>query len=80
MISKDAFSNWLGIKILKIEKGYCQLEMKISENMTNGFQIAHGGICYSLADSALAFASNSHGKMSLSIETIYISYQKSKAK
>ena len=69
MISKDAFSNWLGIKILKIEKGYCQLEMKISENMTNGFQIAHGGICYSLADSALAFASNSHGKMALSIET-----------
>ena len=35
----------------------------------NGFAIAHGGITYSLADSALAFASNSYGKMSVSIET-----------
>ena len=43
--------------------------MKILQDMTNGFDIAHGGICYSLADSALAFASNSHGKMALSIET-----------
>ena len=37
--------------------------------MLNGFSIAHGGICYSLADSALAFASNSHGRESVSIET-----------
>ena len=37
--------------------------------MLNGFSIAHGGIAYSLADSALAFASNSHGRKSLSIET-----------
>ena len=37
--------------------------------MTNGFGIAHGGITYSLADSALAFASNSHGKKSVSVET-----------
>ena len=43
--------------------------------MTNGFLIAHGGICYSLADSALAFASNSNGKKALSIETT-ISYTK----
>ncbi len=37
--------------------------------MLNGFDIAHGGITYSLADSALAFASNSHGIQSVSIET-----------
>ena len=37
--------------------------------MLNGFHIAHGGIAYSLAYSALAFASNSNGKKSLSIET-----------
>ena len=69
MISNDAFSKWLGINILKLEKGYCKLEMKVVKEMTNGFDIAHGRICYSLADSALAFASNSHGKMALSIET-----------
>ena len=37
--------------------------------MLNGFYIAHGGIAYSLADSALAFAANTHGNKSLSIET-----------
>ena len=44
----------------------CQMGRK---EMTNGFNIAHGGISYSLADSALAFASNSNGKKSLSVET-----------
>ena len=69
MINNDAFSKWLGINIIQLEKGYCKLQMKILQDMTNGFDIAHGGICYSLADSALAFASNSNGKMALSIET-----------
>ena len=45
------------------------LEMIVRNEMTNGFNIAHGGITYSLADSALAFASNGGGKQSLSIET-----------
>jgi len=43
--------------------------MKIRKEMLNGFAIAHGGITYSLADSALAFASNSHGRQSVSVET-----------
>ena len=37
--------------------------------MTNGFNIAHGGIAYSLADSCLAFAANSDGVQSVSVET-----------
>ena len=37
--------------------------------MLNGHGTAHGGITYSLADSALGFASNSHGKKAVSIET-----------
>ncbi|MDC0231204.1 hotdog fold thioesterase [Aureispira] len=43
--------------------------MSIRKEMTNGFNIAHGGITYSLADSALAFASNSYGRHSKSLET-----------
>ena len=43
--------------------------MTVRKDMLNGFGIAHGGIAYSLADSALAFASNSQGKQALSIET-----------
>ena len=61
MLSGDAFSKWLGIEILDISNGYCKLKMKVRKEMTNGFNIAHGGITYSLADSALAFAANSDG-------------------
>jgi acyl-CoA thioesterase len=69
MITGDAFSQWLGIEILEITKGYCKLKMIVRKEMTNGFDIAHGGISYSLADSALAFAANSDGIQSLSVET-----------
>jgi acyl-CoA thioesterase len=69
MLDNDLFSQWLGVELLDIKPGFCRLQMTIREEMTNGFKIAHGGICYSLADSALAFASNAHGKMAVSIET-----------
>ena len=69
MFDKDWFSQWLGIERIKVERGHCILRMKIRKEMLNGFAIAHGGITYSLADSALAFASNSHGRKSVSIET-----------
>jgi acyl-CoA thioesterase len=69
MFDNDGFSKWLGIEIIEVRAGFCSLKMIVREEMTNGFKIAHGGITYSLADSALAFASNSHGKMAVSIET-----------
>lgn len=69
MYDNDAFSQWLQIEPVEVDAGKCILRMKIRKEMLNGFNIAHGGIAYSLADSALAFASNSHGKKSVSIET-----------
>ena len=69
MYANDAFSKWLGIEIISVDSGVCKLKMKVRKEMLNGFSIAHGGITYSLADSALAFASNSHGKKAVSVET-----------
>lgn len=69
MLAKDHFSEWLGIRLLVADKGLCKLQMTIREDMLNGFGIAHGGITYSLADSALAFAANSHGQKAVSVET-----------
>ncbi|MEX0608434.1 MAG: hydroxyphenylacetyl-CoA thioesterase PaaI [Balneolaceae bacterium] len=68
MLSNDAFSQWLGINVVKSEAGYCKLTMKIREEMTNGFGVCHGGITFSFADSALAFASNSRRSTSLALE------------
>jgi len=69
MLSNDPFSQWLGIRRIEDGAGSSTLRMKVRKEMLNGFNIAHGGIAYSLADSALAFASNGHGIKSVSIET-----------
>lgn len=69
MFENDAFSQWLGIVVEEISEGSCQLSMTVRKEMLNGFGIAHGAIAYAIADSALAFASNSLGKQSVSIDT-----------
>lgn len=69
MMRNDAFSQWLGITVLVAEPGHCVLEATVRAETLNGFGIAHGGLTYSLADSALAFASNGHGQHAVSIET-----------
>ncbi len=69
MMATDAFSQWLGIEVIENEPGYAKLKMVVRTEMTNGFNIAHGGIAYSLADSALAFAGNGRGTHAVSIET-----------
>jgi acyl-CoA thioesterase len=69
MLEKDAFSQWLGIELLTVGEGHCSLRMTLRTEMLNGFGIAHGGITYSLADSALAFASNAQGRKAVSVET-----------
>ena len=69
MLEKDAFSRWLEIEVTFISPGTCTITAKVRSEMLNGFEIAHGGIAYAIADSALAFASNSHGLKAVSIET-----------
>jgi len=69
MLEKDAFTRELGMELLEIDAGRCALRMQVKASMTNGFGIAHGGITYSLSDSAMAFASNAHGNLAMSIET-----------
>lgn len=68
MLNNDSFSQWLGIEILSVEEDYCKLKMLIRDEMLNGMKKAQGGITFSFADSAFAFASNTRGKKSVSIE------------
>jgi len=68
MMTEDKFSQWLGIQVVSVKQGHCVLKMKIREEMVNGFKIAHGGIAFSFADSALAFASNGYGRLSVALE------------
>jgi len=68
MMRHDAFSKWLGIEILEIKEGTSKIKMTIRKDMVNGFLIMHGGIVFSLADSAFAFACNNRNNLSLALE------------
>ena len=69
MLSQDGFSQWLGIHIIESEVGRVKVGMTIRKEMLNSMNYAHGGISYSLADTAFGFTSNTHGKYAVSIET-----------
>lgn len=68
MMAKDAFSQWLGIEVIDVRPGGATVRMEVRPEMQNGFGVCHGAIPFALADSALAFASNTHGNITLSIE------------
>ena len=69
MMQQDRFSQWLGIEVLEIKEGFSKIKMTIREEMVNGFGIVHGGITFSLADSAFAFACNNRNQLLVALDT-----------
>ncbi len=69
LLEKDLFSKWLGIEVLEIKEGYCKIKIIIRNEMVNGFGIVHGGVTFSLADSAFAFACNNRNNLSVALDT-----------
>ena len=56
VLEKDSASLGLGIKVQQASHEQVILSLLVSEKMTNGYDICHGGVIFSLADTALAFA------------------------
>lgn len=75
MLVHDKFSEWMGIQMLEIREGYSRISMEIREEMLNGFGIVHGGIPFSMADSAFAFACNNRNNLSVALD-VTISFMK----
>lgn len=69
MMQNDLFSQWLGIEVLDIKEGWSKIKMTVRPEMINGFGIVHGGIAFSLADSAFAFACNNRNVLSVALDT-----------
>ena len=76
MMEKDYCSQWLGVEPIILEEGHCKISMTVKKDMLNGYGILHGGIAFTFADSAFAFASNSYGRVAVSINGSMI-YSKS---
>lgn len=68
MLARDHFTRWLGLQVDEIGTGYCRLHYTVKEDMLNGFSNIHGGILFSAADSAFAFACNSHGRITVALD------------
>ncbi|TGD82406.1 hydroxyphenylacetyl-CoA thioesterase PaaI [Hymenobacter wooponensis] len=73
MLQNDAFSKLLGLQVDEVGPGYCRLHFVVRPDMVNGFGALHGGVTFSAADSAFAFACNSHGRQSVGL-TVTIDY------
>ncbi len=69
MLQHDLFSQWLGIEVIAVSAGYSKIKMTVRGEMINGFGIVHGGIAFSLADSAFAFACNNRNVLSVALDT-----------
>ena len=69
MMTNDLFSQWLGIELIEISEGYSKIKMVVRNEMINGFGIVHGGIAFSFADSAFAFACNNRNVLSVALDT-----------
>jgi acyl-CoA thioesterase len=60
MYEQDRASQALGMRVLEVRPGCARLAMKVREDMVNGHQLCHGGLIFTLADSAFAFACNTY--------------------
>ena len=69
MMEHDLFSQWLGIKVMEIKEGFSKITMTIRKEMINGLGIIHGGVAFSMADSAFAFACNNRNVLSVALDT-----------
>jgi len=68
MMENDFFSQWMGVEVLEVKEGYSRIRMAIRNEMVNGFGIVHGGLPFSLADSAFAFACNNRNNLSVALD------------
>ena len=68
MLAHDEFSRWLGVELLDVKPERVTIRMVVRQDMINGFGVCHGGVTFAFADSAFAFASNTGGQVSVSIE------------
>ncbi|PCJ80540.1 MAG: thioesterase [Bacteroidetes bacterium] len=69
MLLDDKMTAWLKAEVIECTPGFCKLEMVTRSEMANGFGIIHGSITFALADSAIAFAANAHGRHAVSLNT-----------
>ncbi len=78
LYKRDAAAGSLGILVLEVSPGRAAVSMQVRPDMCNGHGICHGGMLFTLADTAMAYASNSHGKVAVA-SSVHIDFLRSAA-
>ena len=65
MLKNDRATRAMGMQVVDISPGRATVTMRVREDMLNGHDTCHGGLISTLADSAFAFACNSHGELTV---------------
>ena len=68
MFAKDQLAQKMGIEIVSMSPGYAELRLTIKNWMLNGFASCHGGMIFSFADTAFAYACNSHNEANVAMD------------
>ncbi|UCF95836.1 MAG: hotdog fold thioesterase [Spirochaetaceae bacterium] len=74
-IDQDLYARYLGVEICQWGEGYATAKLELNKNHLNSVNTVHGGVIFSLADSAFSVASNSRGTVAVAIQ-VCISYFK----
>ena len=74
-IDQDRYAQYLGVEICQWGEGTAKAKLELNKNHLNSVNTVHGGVIFSLADSAFSVASNSHGTVAVAIQ-VCISYFK----
>ncbi len=73
MWAGDKASQWMGLEMVAVDEGVAEFALTVAEHHANGHGICHGGITFSLADTAFAFACNSRNQSTVAMHNV-ISY------
>lgn len=68
MMARDAFSQLLGMELVDVQPRAATVRLTVRDDMVNGFGVCHGGVAFALADTAFAFACNTHGRITVSVD------------
>jgi acyl-CoA thioesterase len=67
MYARDAAAKSLGIEVDEVGSGYARLSMAVGSSMLNGHDVVHGGLIFTLADTAFAYACNSRNERNVAL-------------
>ncbi len=68
MFERDRAAQATGIEILEVRAGFARLAFTVREDMLNGHDLCHGGFIFTLADTAFAYACNSHNDVNVALQ------------